>query len=75
MRAFSDKVQQILKEKNISLAEFERETGIWRQFFYRMKNHRHHKATVLAIAAYLAIPANELVKDTNLEHEWTDLTI
>lgn len=73
MNAFSDKVQRIMKEKNISIAQFERDTGIWRQFFYRMKNHRHHKATVLAISAYLDIPARELVKDTNLEYEWEDL--
>lgn len=70
MIAFSDKVEQILKSRNIPLAKFERDTGIYRQIFYRMKNHRHHKATVIAISAYLDIPVKELVKDTNLEHEW-----
>ncbi len=70
MIAFSDKVQQIMKERAISIGKFERDTGIHRQFFYRMKNHRHHKATVWAISGYLSIPFDELVKGTNLEYEW-----
>ena len=70
MIAFSDKVQQIMEERDISIGQFERDTGIGRQFFYRMKNHRHHKATVWAISGYLNIPFDELVKGTHLEHEW-----
>lgn len=70
--AFSDKVLGIMREKGISIAEFERDTGIYRQFFYRMKNHRHRKATVLAISAYLDVPVDELLNGTNLEGEWTE---
>jgi hypothetical protein len=70
MIPFSDKVQQLLKERNISIGQFEKDTGIYRQFFYRMKNHRHHKATVWAISGYLCVPFGDLVDGTNLEHEW-----
>ena len=70
MIPFSDKVQQLLKERDISIGQFEKDTGIYRQFFYRMKNHRHHKATVWAISGYLRVPFDDLVDGTNLEHEW-----
>ena len=72
MTALSDKVRQILSERNISIHHFSRRTGIGRIFFYQGKWRKHHKWTVETVAEYLGIPAGELVKGTHMEKEWED---
>lgn len=72
MIALSDKVSEILNERNISRRRLCMRTGIGRIFFYQSKWKKHHKYTVQAIAEYLGIPASELVKGTHMEQYWEE---
>ena len=68
---FFDRVRDILYERNISIAKFEKDTGIQRQFFYKNRNVKgHRKATIMAIAYYFRIPVEELICGTDAEATW-----
>ena len=66
---FFHRVRKILKERKITTLQFECDTGIARRILYKT-DHRPHKATLMAIAYYLKMDGEELVKGTDVEDIW-----
>lgn len=66
---FVDKLRMILKERDISTQRFQRETLIDRKIFYN-KERRINKSTLMGIAYYLKMDAEEMVKGTDAEDVW-----
>lgn len=67
--SFIDKLRMILKERNISTHKFQQDTLIDRRIFYD-KERRIHKSTLMAIAYYLKMDAEEMVEGTDAEDVW-----
>ena len=72
MTRFPDKVKALLRERHITLSQFEMDTGIHRRFFYYngKRYHNPRKATLMAIAYYLGMKGELLVADTDAEDIW-----
>lgn len=70
MTKFCDKVKRLIREKGISIFRFEVDTGIHRVFFYRKEYHKPRRTTIMAIAYYLGMTAEELVADTDAVDAW-----
>ena len=66
---FVDKLRMILKERDISTHRFQRETLIDRKIFYN-KDRQLHKSTLMGIAYYLKMDAEEMVEGTDAENVW-----
>ena len=66
---FVDKLRKFLKERDISTNKFERDTLIARRIFYD-KNRQLHKSTLMGIAYYLKMDAEEMVEGTDAEDVW-----
>ena len=66
---FVDKLRMILKERGISTHRFQRETLIDRKIFYN-KERQLHKSTLMGIAYYLKMDAEEMVEGTDAENVW-----
>lgn len=66
---FGDRLRKILKERKISTAKFEMDTGIGRRLLYKSE-YKHHKSTLMAIAYYLKIDGEELVDGTDAMDAW-----
>ena len=67
--SFIDKLRMILKKRNISTHQFERDTLIARRIFYD-KGRRLNKSTLMAIAYYLKMDAEEMIEGTDAEDVW-----
>lgn len=67
--SFIEKLRMILKERDISTHQFERDTLIARRIFYD-KGRSLHKSTLMAIAYYLKMDAEEMVEGTDAEDVW-----
>ena len=68
---FKQRLKDILRERNITILRFCEDTGINREnFFYRKANHKHCRYIYLAIAYYLNMTVEELVKGTDAEDDW-----
>lgn len=67
--SFIDKLRMLLKERGISTHKFQRETLIDRKIFYN-KERQLHKSTLMAIAYYLKMDAEEMVEGTDAEDVW-----
>lgn len=62
---FGQKVRGILRERGITLEQFEAETGINRRTLY--DRGRYRKATITALACYLGMAPEDLVAGTTAE--------
>ena len=68
---FKQRVKDILRERGITILQFCEDTGISREnFFYRKTQHKHCKYIHMAIAYYLNMTVEELVKGTDAEDVW-----
>ncbi len=57
-----ENVQEILKDRNISVRTFENELGLSKGGFYRWKHHIPSVEKVRQAADYLKVDINEIVK-------------
>lgn len=69
MTPFKTKLRSILKERGILVTDFCLDTGIDRVSFFHKAN-RHHRTTYMAIAYYLDMKVEDLIKDTDAEADW-----
>lgn len=63
-----DKLKAILKQRKISLSKFSEDTEIDRANFFYKDMHKHCRYIYMAIAYYLGITLEELLKGTDAEY-------
>lgn len=74
--SFKQRLRDLLFERNISLVQFDEDTGINRQNFFYRKNtparqsHKHCKYIYMAIAYYLNMTVEDLVAGTDAEEDF-----
>lgn len=67
--SFSDRLWQLLQEREISSLRFEQETGISRKILYNYKR-KINKSMLMGIAYYLDMRVEELVEGTTAMDSW-----
>ena len=67
MIPFSKRLSQLLRERGITVEQFEAD-GMSRHIIYDKRKHRH--LTLMGLAYYLGITVEELVDGTTAEEDW-----
>lgn len=67
MIPFSKRLSQLLRERGITIEQFEAD-GMSRHIIYDKRKRRH--LTLMGLAYYLGITVEELVDGTTAEEDW-----
>ena len=67
MIPFSKRLSQLLRERGITVEQFEAD-GMSRHIIYDKRKHR--RLTLMGLAYYLGITVEELVDGTTAEEDW-----
>ena len=67
MIPFSKRLSQLLRERGITIEQFEAD-GMSRRTIYN--NRKHSRLTLMGLAYYLGITVEELVEGTTAEDDW-----
>ena len=68
---FHERLRQLVLDRNITLLQFEEDTGIARRIFYKPKKRKKLcRSTIMACAYYLDMSVDELIEGTTGEDFW-----